>query len=258
MASTIAALGPSSASPSGSASTSSDLGPTTFLLPASAPVTGRHARGHGSVVPTLPGPVLAQSRAQQPLGRKAIVRVEFVYVDDGSRQADGDDIVYASEVGVQGDWNEWKTVEMVRVTEDPRVWTVVTGVSTGYHEFRFVVDKCVRVSTRHPTTASGTSNWRTILGSARASVPVVQESPFRVLFRRLAVRTGLTANPVDTMGFTRSNVGKDNSFALPSTMKTPQKSLTKTVAHIGAVGAIVIVLSAYLIVVAVYALVFGH
>lgn len=241
----------------GSTSTSSDSS-TSFLLPTPTLANGRQGRGHGTVVPTLPGPVLAQSRAQQPLGRKTIVRAEFVFVDDGSGSTDGNDMVYASEVGVQGDWNEWQTVNMARITDDPRVWSVVTGVSTGYHEFRFVVDKSLRVSTRHPITASGTCNWRTILGPARPSTPVVQESPFRILFRRLAVRTGLTANPVDTTGFMRSNLGKSNSFALPPTMKTPQKSLTKSVAHIGAVGAIVIVLSAYLIVVAVYALVFGH
>lgn len=258
MSSAAAAIRSSSTSVSGSASTSSDSAAPPFVLSSSLSASARHGRGQGLVVPTLPGPVLAQSRAQQPLGRKTIVRAEFVFVDDGTGRTDGDATTYASRVSVQGDWNEWRTIDMTRMPEDPRVWTVVTAVSTGYHEFRFIMDGRICVSTRHPTTASGSCNWRTILGPARSSVPVVRASPLRELIRRLAVRTGLIANPVDATAFLRNNRGKDDSFALPSTMKTPQKSLVKSVAHIGAVGAIVIVLSAYLIVVAVYALLFGR
>lgn len=205
----------------------------------------------------LSAPVLARSRAQQPLGRKTPIRTEFVFVDDGVNPDSGETMALASKVGVQGDWNEWQTVNMIRNLEDPRVWTVVTGVPTGYHEFRFIVDGCVQVSSRHPKISSGKCNWRTVLGPARPPVPIFRESLLRSFLRRAAMRLGLIGNPVD-LGYFHNARGKDETFTLPSTMKTPQKSLIKSVAHVGAIGAVVIILSAYLIITAFYAFTFGN
>jgi hypothetical protein len=57
------------------------------------------------------------------------------------------------------------------------VWSVVTPVPTGYREFCFVVDGRFTVSTKHPTTADGTCNWRTVYGPPSAGASPHTQRP---------------------------------------------------------------------------------
>ncbi len=45
----------------------------------------------------------------------------------------------------------------------------MTVVPSGYREFCYIVDGKFQVSTRHPTNAEGSCNWRTVYGPPRIS-----------------------------------------------------------------------------------------
>ncbi|EME29904.1 hypothetical protein Gasu_26910 isoform 1 [Galdieria sulphuraria] len=66
------------------------------------------------------------------------VRTEFVYAD-GAQE----------DVLLSGDWNNWTPIQMYH--EGGGIWSVVTLVPPGTHEFKFIVDGEWRHSTRHPT-----------------------------------------------------------------------------------------------------------
>ncbi|GJQ08569.1 hypothetical protein GpartN1_g360.t1 [Galdieria partita] len=66
------------------------------------------------------------------------VRTEFVYAD-GAQE----------DVLLSGDWNNWAPIQMYH--EGGGIWSVVTLVPPGTHEFKFIVDGEWRHSTRHPT-----------------------------------------------------------------------------------------------------------
>lgn len=94
------------------------------------------------------------------------VQTEFVYRGDEDY----------SRVHVCGDWSNWRPIGMHleeesnkgnlrRRTNNPsRIWSVITPVTIGYHEFCFMTDCHMTVSRRHPTTRDGKRNWRTVRG----------------------------------------------------------------------------------------------
>lgn len=67
-----------------------------------------------------------------------MVKTEFVWADGAE-----------NDVKLSGAWNGWMTVQMYH--EGGGMWSVVTPVPAGTHEFKFVVDGQWRHSTRHPT-----------------------------------------------------------------------------------------------------------
>lgn len=70
--------------------------------------------------------------------RVAGVKTEFVFADGAK-----------DDVQLSGDWNDWKAIQMFH--EGGGMWSVVTPVPPGPHEFKFIVDGEWKHSTRHPT-----------------------------------------------------------------------------------------------------------
>lgn len=66
------------------------------------------------------------------------VKTEFVYADGAK-----------DDVQLSGDWNDWKAIQMFH--EGGGLWSVVTPVPPGPHEFKFIVDGEWKHSSRHPT-----------------------------------------------------------------------------------------------------------
>jgi len=89
----------------------------------------------------------------------------------------------AVHVNLCGDWNKWKKIPLenqspaplysanhsqrnLKQLKSPKkpMWVVITPVPVGYHEFCFEVDGEFCISSQHPISADGSSNWRTIHG----------------------------------------------------------------------------------------------
>lgn len=90
---------------------------------------------------------------------EVMVKTEFVW-------ADGAD----DDVKLSGAWNGWMPIQMYH--EGGGMWSVVTPVPAGTHEFKFVVDGDWRHSTRHPTVGDDDAtmnNIRVIRGPPKAS-----------------------------------------------------------------------------------------
>ncbi|KAI0558447.1 AMP-activated protein kinase glycogen-binding [Gracilaria domingensis] len=66
------------------------------------------------------------------------VKTEFVYADGAK-----------DDVQLSGDWNDWKAIQMFH--EGGGMWSVVTPVPPGPHEFKYIVDGEWKHSNRHPT-----------------------------------------------------------------------------------------------------------
>lgn len=66
------------------------------------------------------------------------MKTEFVYADGAK-----------DDVQLSGDWNDWKAIQMFH--EGGGMWSVVTPVPPGPHEFKFIVDGEWKHSNRHPT-----------------------------------------------------------------------------------------------------------
>lgn len=66
------------------------------------------------------------------------VKTEFVYADGAK-----------DDVQLSGDWNDWKAIQMFH--EGGGMWSVVTPVPPGPHEFKYIVDGEWKHSLRHPT-----------------------------------------------------------------------------------------------------------
>ena len=66
------------------------------------------------------------------------VKTEFVFADNAK-----------DDVQLSGDWNDWKAIQMFH--EGGGMWSVVTPVPPGPHEFKFIVDGEWKHSNRHPT-----------------------------------------------------------------------------------------------------------
>jgi hypothetical protein len=80
---------------------------------------------------------------------EVMVKTEFVW-------ADGAD----DDVKLSGAWNGWMPIQMYH--EGGGMWSVVTPVPAGKHEFKFVVDGVWRHSTRHPTVGEDNGTQNTI------------------------------------------------------------------------------------------------
>jgi hypothetical protein len=81
------------------------------------------------------------------------VKTEFVYADGAK-----------DDVQLSGDWNDWKAIQMFH--EGGGMWSVVTPVPPGPHEFKFIVDGEWKHSNRHPTIGvdeSSLNNVRYVL-----------------------------------------------------------------------------------------------
>lgn len=87
-----------------------------------------------------------------------MVKTEFVWADGAE-----------NDVKLSGAWNGWMTIQMYH--EGGGMWSVVTPVPAGTHEFKFVVDGVWRHSTRHPTVGEDDAtmnNIRVIRGPPKA------------------------------------------------------------------------------------------
>lgn len=85
------------------------------------------------------GPVVhgTYEAADEP-EEEVMVKTEFVWADGAEH-----------DVKLSGAWNGWMPVQMYH--EGGGMWSVVTPVPAGTHEFKFVVDGEWKHSTRHPT-----------------------------------------------------------------------------------------------------------
>lgn len=74
-----------------------------------------------------------------------MVKTEFVWADGAGE-----------DVKLSGSWNSWLPIQMYH--EGGGMWSVVTPVPAGTHEFRFIVDGAWKYSTRHPTVGDTPEN----------------------------------------------------------------------------------------------------
>lgn len=80
---------------------------------------------------------------------EVLVKTEFVWADGADR-----------DVKLSGAWNGWMPVQMYH--EGGGMWSVVTPVPSGTHEFKFVVDGEWKHSTRHPTVGESPETMNNI------------------------------------------------------------------------------------------------
>ncbi|KAI0562299.1 hypothetical protein FGB62_62g235 [Gracilaria domingensis] len=123
----------------------------------------------------------ASSALSKRLPNAIPVRTEFVFCASQPY----------SSVLLCGDWCDWHPIHMnleqgkrSAAPSDSRalhastssaltptvvdcVWSVITVVPNGYREFFYMVDGTTMLSTKHPTNAQGTRNWRTVYGPPR-------------------------------------------------------------------------------------------
>lgn len=103
---------------------------------------------------------------------EVMVKTEFVWADGAEH-----------DVKLSGAWNGWMPVQMYH--EGGGMWSVVTPVPAGTHEFKFVVDGEWKHSTRHPTVGEDEetmNNIRVIRGppktkSTTQSTPESTDTP---------------------------------------------------------------------------------
>lgn len=92
---------------------------------------------------------------------EVMVKTEFVWADGAEH-----------DVKLSGAWNGWMPVQMYH--EGGGMWSVVTPVPAGTHEFKFVVDGEWKHSTRHPTVGEDEetmNNIRVIRGPPKQKAP---------------------------------------------------------------------------------------
>lgn len=112
--------------------------------------TGQVVKGH---IPVLHGKYTKDDEEEE-----VIVKTEFVWADGP-----------ADDVKLSGSWNGWMTIQMYH--EGGGMWSVVTPVPVGSHEFKFVVDGEWKHSTRHPTVGDdpdNINNFRVIRGPPKS------------------------------------------------------------------------------------------
>lgn len=78
-----------------------------------------------------------------------LVKTEFVWADGAE-----------NDVKLSGAWNCWMPIQMYH--EGGGMWSVVTPVPLGTHEFKFVVDEEWKHSTRHPTVGENPTTMNNI------------------------------------------------------------------------------------------------
>lgn len=89
------------------------------------------------------------------------MKTEFVWADGAEH-----------DVKLSGAWNGWMPIQMYH--EGGGMWSVVTPVPAGTHEFKFVVDEQWKHSTRHPTVGDNIetmNNIRVIKGPPKQNRP---------------------------------------------------------------------------------------
>eukprot|EP00168_Porphyra_purpurea_P004604 TRINITY_DN155_c0_g1_i5.p3 TRINITY_DN155_c0_g1~~TRINITY_DN155_c0_g1_i5.p3 ORF type:complete len:197 (-),score=71.17 TRINITY_DN155_c0_g1_i5:148-738(-) len=92
----------------------------------------------GGVQPKSPVVHGTYEAAEVEEEEEVMVKTEFVWADGAEH-----------DVKLSGAWNGWMPVQMYH--EGGGMWSVVTPVPAGTHEFKFVVDGEWKHSTRHPT-----------------------------------------------------------------------------------------------------------
>lgn len=80
---------------------------------------------------------------------EVMVKTEFVWADGAE-----------NDVKLSGAWNGWMPIQMYH--EGGGMWSVVTPVPAGTHEFKFVVDGDWKHSTRHPTVGDNDATMNNI------------------------------------------------------------------------------------------------
>ncbi len=95
-----------------------------------------------------------------------LVPTEFVWSEDYANTA--------KEVKVSGTWNGWLPIDMFHESEG--VWSVITKVPVGTHEFKFIIDGEWTVSAMHPATDGGgdperINNVRVVSGKPNNELP---------------------------------------------------------------------------------------
>ncbi|OSX73634.1 hypothetical protein BU14_0333s0022 [Porphyra umbilicalis] len=105
--------------------------------------------------------------AEEEEEEEVMVKTEFVWADGAEH-----------DVKLSGAWNGWMPVQMYH--EGGGMWSVVTPVPAGTHEFKFVVDGEWKHSTRHPTVGDDEetmNNVRVIRGPPKQSAQTNAASP---------------------------------------------------------------------------------
>lgn len=95
------------------------------------------------------GPVVHGTYDKNDEDEDVMVKTEFVWADGAE-----------NDVKLSGAWNGWMTIQMYH--EGGGMWSVVTPVPVGTHEFKFVVDGLWRHSTRHPTVGDDDATMNNI------------------------------------------------------------------------------------------------
>lgn len=112
-----------------------DVAHTSAMAVTSEAVDGNTAgSGARPQSPVVHGTYEAHEEAEE----EVMVKTEFVWADGAEH-----------DVKLSGAWNGWMPVQMYH--EGGGMWSVVTPVPAGTHEFKFVVDGEWKHSTRHPT-----------------------------------------------------------------------------------------------------------
>mmetsp|Transcript_6011 Transcript_6011/g.18111 ORF Transcript_6011/g.18111 Transcript_6011/m.18111 type:complete len:292 (-) Transcript_6011:439-1314(-) len=102
--------------------------------------------GAKGAAPTMQG----TRTVDNPEGEEEVlVKTEFVWADGAEK-----------DVKLAGSWNGWMPIQMYH--EGGGMWSVVTPVPAGTHEFKFIVDGEWKHSTRHPTVGDDEENMNNI------------------------------------------------------------------------------------------------
>lgn len=128
------------------------------------------------------------------------VKTEFVY-SDGAKD----------DVQLSGDWNDWKAIQMFH--EGGGMWSVVTPVPPGPHEFKFIVDGEWKHSNRHPTIGIDDTS----LNNVRVVLP----------------QPDLGDRPAQGPGLVSRNPRDSRAKARESRTKEPKQSKLKKAAGVG-------------------------
>lgn len=148
------------------------------------------------------------------------VKTEFVYADGAK-----------DDVQLSGDWNDWKAIQMFH--EGGGMWSVVTPVPPGPHEFKFIVDGEWKHSNRHPTVGideTSLNNVRCVLpqpdldGTGKASA-VPRASGVRPSNAQRASKASRESRANQGSRFSRSSRAPRDSKSRESRSSSARKTL---------------------------------
>lgn len=123
------------------------------------------------------------------------VKTEFVYADGAK-----------DDVQLSGDWNDWKAIQMFH--EGGGMWSVVTPVPPGPHEFKYIVDGEWKHSSRHPTIGVddlSLNNVRYVLAQPELNAPARTPSGSAEEPKRRLIKTPTAKTPRDSMRDSRTS-----------------------------------------------------